>query len=384
MVAVNPVEWVIRRVDATQQRFSPTAFVFGVVKKYGDDNGGVLVSNLAFSAFRALFPLLLILVTVLGLAASIDAGFRQDVINAVAHQIPQIGGQLTGHVKQLRRTSIIGLIVGLIGLVWGATGLAQAGLFTMAQVWNLPGPARPGFVQRLGRAMEFLGVLGVGVILTTLLASLNTYGKKAVIFVILAEAAAVLVNVGMYLLSFRVLTPKGVPIQKLIPGAVVGGIGWTLLQILGTYLVHHFVHSSSTIGYFATVLGLVAYIYLAVELTVYAAEINVVLARRLWPRSIVQPPLTEADRSSMALQALQNQRREEQHIEVSFDDRPSGASAPDSTPQTPAEVFPPAPNPDPGPGDSAQTDPGPGGAEPGDVEQGDVQQGDVARAGDQR
>jgi YihY family inner membrane protein len=320
-----------------------------VTKKYGDDNGGVLVSNLAFSAFRALFPLLLILVTLLGLAASVDAGFRQDVIDAVAHQIPQIGSQLTEHVHELRRSSVIGLIVGLVGLVWGATGLAQAGLFTMAQVWNLPGPARPGYAQRLGRAMEFLGVLGVGVILTTLLASLNTYGQKAAIFVVLAEIAAALVNVGMYLVAFRVLTPKGIPTRRLIPGAIAGGIAWTVLQILGTYLVHHFLHSNSVYGYFGTVLGLVAYIYLAIQVTVYAAEINVVLARRLWPRSIVQPPLTEADRASMALQALQNQRREEQHIEVSFHDRPSGAPAPDSIPQTPAEVAPPAPDPDPVP-----------------------------------
>ena len=76
--------------------------------------------------------------------------------------------------------------------------------------------------------------------------------------------------------------------------------------------MHHFLHSDSVYGVFATVLGLVAWIYLAVEITVYAAEVNVVLARRLWPRSIVQPPLTEADRASLALQALQNQRREEQ------------------------------------------------------------------------
>ena len=48
---MNPVEKAIRKVDATQQRHTPTAFVFGVVKKYGDDNGGVLVSNLAYSAF---------------------------------------------------------------------------------------------------------------------------------------------------------------------------------------------------------------------------------------------------------------------------------------------------------------------------------------------
>ena len=346
---MNPVERVIRKIDAIQQRFTPTAFVFGVVKKYGDDNGGVLVANLAYSSFIALFPLLLVLVTVLGLAASVDASFRDSVIHAVSNQVPQIGSRLTGNVKELRRSSVIGLIIGLAGVVWGATGLAQAGLFTMEQVWNLPGPARPGYFQRLGRAMEFLGVLGVGVILTTLLAALNTYGQKAAIFVVLAEAAAALVNVGMYLIAFRVLTPKGVPAQRLIPGAVTGGILWTVLQIAGTYLVHHFLHSNSVYGYFATVLGLVAYINVAVQITVYAAEVNVVLARRLWARSIMQPPLTEADRASMALQALQNQRRVEEHIEVSFDDRPPGDPVPDSTPQTPEDVAPPAPAPVPEP-----------------------------------
>jgi len=45
------------------------------------------------------------------------------------------------------------------------------------------------------------------------------------------------------------------------------------------------------------------------QAAVYAAEINVVLVHKLWPRATVQPPLTEADRTSMALQALQNQRR---------------------------------------------------------------------------
>ncbi len=339
---MNPIERTIRQVDAAQRRFTPTAFVFGVLKKYGDDNGGVLVANLAFSAFISLFPLLLVLVTLLGLIAAANPAFRADALKAVASQLPLIGRELTGNVHQLRRSSVIGLVVGLVGLIWGATGLAQAGLFTMEQVWNLPGPARPGYVQRLGRATEFLGLLGLGVVVTTLLAGLNTYGSKAAILAVLAEVAAALVNVGMYVAGFRLLTPKGVPTRRLLPGAVVGGIAWTVLQILGTYLVHHFLHSDSVYGIFATVLGLVAWINLAVQLTVYAAEINVVLARRLWPRSIVQPPLTEADRASMAVQALQNQRREEQLVEVSFDDRKRGVLAPDSTPRTPDEIAPPA------------------------------------------
>jgi YihY family inner membrane protein len=342
---MNPVERAIRHVDATQRRFTPTAFIFGVVKKYGDDNGGVLVSNLAYSAFVSLFPLLLILVTILGLIASADKSFRESAVkNAVANQIPLIGQTLTGSggVQQLHRASVIGLIVGLLFLLWGVTGLAQAGLFTMAQVWNLPGPARPGYVQRLGRAVLFLCLLGGGVIVTTGLASLNTYAVKGFWAVILIEVATAAFNAGMYLGAFRALTPKGVPTRNLLPGAITGGILWTVLQVLGTWLVHHFLHSDSLYGVFATVLGLLAWIYLAVEVTVYAAEINVVLARRLWPRAIVQPPLTEADRASMALQALQNQRRPEQHIEVTFEDREPGGSEPVRTPRTPDEVAPPA------------------------------------------
>jgi hypothetical protein len=147
----------------------------------------------------------------------------------------------------------------------------------------------------------------------------------------------------MYLIGFRILTPRGVPSRDLAPGAVAAGVCWTALQVVGAYLVHHFLHSDSVYGVFATVLGLVAWLYLAAEITVYCAEVNVVLARRLWPRSIVQPPLTEADRVSLALQALQNQRRIEQQVTVTFSDRDPDPPAAPATPQAPVEVSPPAP-----------------------------------------
>lgn len=340
---MNPVERLLRKADGTQQKYRPSAFVFGVIKKYGDDNGSVLAANLAHSAFVSFFPLLLVLVTVLGLVAANDPAFRQDAVDAVASQVPLIGHELTGNVHQLRKSSVIGLIVGLAALVWGATGLAQAGLFTMEQVWNLPGPARPGYLPRLGRALLFLVLLGAVVLATTLLAGLSTYGHHALSFVIFAQAVETTVNAGMYFVGFRILTPRGVPSRDLAPGAVAAGICWTALQVAGAFLIHHFLHSDSVYGVFATVLGLVAWLYLAAEITVYCAEINVVLARRLWPRSIIQPPLTEADRASLALQALENQRREEQRVIVTFTDREPGAQAAPTTPRTPDEVSPPAP-----------------------------------------
>jgi hypothetical protein len=56
----------------------------------------------------------------------------------------------------------------------------------------------------------------------------------------------------------------------------------------------------------------------------FTAEINVVLARRLWPRSLLQPPLTGPDRRVLTALAQTEERRPEQTIEVSFAPEPDG------------------------------------------------------------
>jgi YihY family inner membrane protein len=337
---MNPVERVLRRADAAQQRHAPSAFLVGVSKKFGDDNAGALVSNLAYTAFVSVFPLLLILVTILVNVAAGDPSLRNRLISGATAQFPLIGNQLAHNIHALKRASPVSLTVGLLLLVWGATRLAQAGLFTMAQVWNLPGPARPGYFPRLIRSVIFLCLLALGVVLSSLLGGLVTFGAHSVGFRMLAQVLAGVINVGLYLAAFRVLTPGGVPWRRLVPGAVAGGVLWTALQAIGAYLVHHDLRSDSVYGIFATVLGLVAWVYLAAEVAVYSAEVNVVLTRHLWPRAIVQPPLTEADRTSMALQALQNQRRPEQQVEVTYNDRPAGESR--LAPVRPQDVVPPA------------------------------------------
>jgi len=311
----------MRRIDVAQQRFGPAALIFGVMKKFGDDNAGTLVSNLAFSAFLCIFPLLLLLMTVLNIVLAHDPGARNSLLHSTLNEFPLVGSQLKSQIHGLQRSSVIGLIVGLLGLLWGTTGLAQSGLFSMSQVWNLPGPDRPNFVKRLGRSFAFLAVLGSGLVVTTGLAGFGTFGRHNVLLGILSEGLAIIVNIATYFGAFRVLTPKVVHSRQLVPGAILGGVTWTILQAVGGYLIgHDLKNDSSTYGTFGVVLGLVAWVYLGSQLTVYAAELNTVLARHLWPRGLVQPPLTEADQKSLALQATQNQRRPEQEISVDFSD----------------------------------------------------------------
>jgi len=309
---VNPVTRTVRRIDAWQQRHDTSSFVFGVVKKFGDDSGGTLVALIAYYGFLSLFPLLLVLITLLGLLFAHDVALQDRIVHSAVGQFPIVGRQLAGPhgVRSLRSGSAVGLVVGLLGLVWGSFGVCQAAQRAMAEVWNVPHVIRPGFVPRLGRSLGFLALLGLDLVLTTFLAGLVTIGHDAVWFRAAAVAVGLGTNMGLYVAGFRILTPRSVSIGHLIPGAVLAGTGWTVLQYAGTLLVGHTLrHANQTYGYFGSIIGLISFLYLAAQVTVYSAEVNVVRARHLYPRSIAPPPFTSADEAVLEMMATQLRRR---------------------------------------------------------------------------
>jgi quercetin dioxygenase-like cupin family protein len=156
----------------------------------------------------------------------------------------------------------------------------------MAEIWNIPGRQRPGFWARQVRGLLLLVVFAVGLAAASLLTWLGSYGGKAVAVALANLVAAAGVNVGLFLLVFRVLTPGQIPSRQLVAGSLVAGVAWQVLQAVGGYLVGHYLrHTSQVYGVFAIVLGLLFWLYLGARLTLYAAEINVVAARRLWPRA---------------------------------------------------------------------------------------------------
>jgi YihY family inner membrane protein len=320
---VNLVEQALRRVDRYQQAHGWLGFPFGVVKKFGDDKGGNLTALLAWNGFFALFPVLLILVTVLGFVLASHPAFEQRVLHSTLAQFPIIGDQLQDNIHVLRANTVR-LVVGLAGFLWGARGVTQAGQHAMAEIWNVPGKHRPSFATRQVRGLLLLLVFALGVIATTALASLAVLVSHNLAFTLANLVASVAVNTGLFLLGFRVLTPRQIPTRRLALGAAVAGVLWVLLQSVGGYLVgHNLKHASQVYGFFAIVLGMLSWLYLAAQATLYAAEVNVVRARRLWPRSILQPPLTRSDRQALADLAKQEERRPEESIHIDFTDQPA-------------------------------------------------------------
>jgi len=322
---VNLIERAVRAVDGLQQRRRVPAFLFAVVKKYGDDRGPSLAALIAFYGFLAMFPLLLLFTTVLGFIG--NDRLQETALGATLSEFPVFGEQIGRDVTQPLEGSTFGLAIGLAGLLYGSLGVSQAAQHAMAQLWNVPGVVRPGFLTRIVRSMVFFLILASGLAVTGYLSGLATGGSRSGPFRLLALLGSGAVDVAFYLAMFRALTPRSVS-GGFLPGAIVGGLGYALLLALGTSLVQHQLrHAEALYGQFGFVLGLLGWLYLVSQLTLYAAELNVVLARRLWPRSIVQPPLTDADERVLRAIAEQEERRPEQGVGVGFDPAPDTAPA---------------------------------------------------------
>jgi YihY family inner membrane protein len=329
---MNIVERLARRADTAQQGVRPIAFAVGVFKKFGDDRGGSLAALLTFYGFLSLFPLLLLLVTILGFFGGSEHSFVQRVEHSAFSQFPVVGTKLSTNIHGLQGRSIFGLVVGILFVLWGSQGAMQTAQYAQAEIWNIPGVSRPNYWARLGRTASMMLVLAVFLVASTLLAGLVTIGHHGGWAVVGAVVCSLAVNIGLFVVAFRLLTPKQIPWSDMVPGAMAGAAGWTLLQYLGGVLVEHSLRNTSKeYGTFALVLGLISFLYLAAQVTLYASELNVVRVRHLWPRGMVQPPLTAADREVLSSIALESKRRPEQYLSTGFrSDRDATEQQPDA------------------------------------------------------
>ena len=304
-------------VDRWQRRRKVPGVIWAVQKKLGDDNANLWVVALAWYGFTAIFPLLLVVVTALGFIG--EASLGAGVVSTLRH-FPIIGPdlQVNSGGKALHG-SVFGLVIGILGLFYGAQGVTQTAEQTMSTVWNVPKYERPGFLPRLGRSVGGLAIIGAGAVMNAFVSGYATGTGRSWLVRVPILAALLLLNIGAYLLAFRVLTPKTVRFRALRPGAILGGFAFTALITVGTGLVEHTLsNKSNTYGAFGTVIGIVAFLGLLAKLSVYAAELNPVLERRLYPRQFLLGEPSEADEQVWHDLAHQERRRADQLIGVGF------------------------------------------------------------------
>lgn len=315
------LERILAAADRFQQPRRWAGFTNAVYRKFSDDHAGYLAALLAYYAFFALFPMLLLLVTVLGFVLRTDPGAQQRILHSTLVEFPIIGEQLQRNVHSLNLTGI-GLAVGLIGTVIGARGVTGTVQYAFNTVWGVPHTRRPAFPWNLLRNLGLLATIGTAVIISGFLSGIGGgFGALGLGLRTAAVLVSAIISAALFLLGFRLAIAREIPIRAFVFSAVGSALTWQALLAAGGYVIsHNLRHAGQVYGLFGLVLGLLGWLHLQAQLTLYVIEIDVVRVKRLWPRALSQPPLTGGDERAYAQYAETEQRRPEEQITVEFHD----------------------------------------------------------------
>ncbi len=206
------VAHTLERVDRAQQRHRLTALPCAVIRKYSDDQAGRLTAQISHAAFLAVFPMLLVLLTLVGIVLDGHRSLQDDVIDSALRQFPVIGADLKNNIHELSAHNSVALLVGLVWLSYGCLRLSRSAQVMMAVVWEVDRDELPTFGHWIPRAIGFLAVVGVGFVAGGALAGLAAFGRLGSASAWVGLAASLVVNVLMYWGGFAVLirSPGGI------------------------------------------------------------------------------------------------------------------------------------------------------------------------------
>lgn len=281
--AAGVVSAIKAKINGWQKSFTLLAISIAVGKRFGTDNAGKLAAVVAYYGFFSVFPLLLVAVTVLGFALEGRPGLREDLLGSAASEIPVIGEQIASSDGLSGNGLALGL--GIATALWAGLAAMLAAQYAMNEVWGITRDERPNFVTARVRALIMLGVFGLMIIGSSAVAGLagSLDGIPGITRLGLV-AGNIAVNVLALLVGFQILVAHKVPWRDLLPGAVVSGVLYFVLQSLGTYIMRRYIsNASDTYGTFAAVIGLLTWFHLLAQASILGAEVNVVTSRKLYP-----------------------------------------------------------------------------------------------------
>lgn len=288
---MKQINTYIHKIDTFQKRHHFTAFTYAVIKKYGEDHAGYNAALLTYYAFLSLFPLLLLLTTLVNSIIGNHPHLEDTIISGLTNYFPVLGSQLSSHVHTLHQSGFA-LVAGAFFLLYGARGVADVWRHGMQDVWGVPRRKREGFPIGLIKSLGIVVIGGLGFLLASVSATMAAAAGHGWGFRGLSIGINLIILFWLFTFLLNISLPKHVTLKEIRVGAAVAAIGLVILQAFGGYVLSRELKSLDALySYFAIALGLLFWIYLQAQMLYYAAEIAVVSSKKLWPRGFSDPPL---------------------------------------------------------------------------------------------
>jgi YihY family inner membrane protein len=307
----------VEKLDTFQRRRTPVSVGVAAIKKFKEDQSTNLAAMIAFWAFFSVFPLFMVLITILGWV--LPASDKDSVLTHVANLFPLLNPStihgLTG--------SWWALLVGLLTSLWSGVGVVRTVQTAFNSVWEIPMHERAGLKEQILRSLWILATLGLGLVLSTVISGFVTGSSTGLNLGVAGRIAGLLIaialDVGLFVAAFRMLTDQEVSTWDVLPGAVFSGVVFFILTELSSFIIsRHLKSAQSTYGTFATVITILWWFYLQGVITMLGAQINVVVKRGFYPRSLTGAPETEADHRALQAYAEERAYHPEEQVETSM------------------------------------------------------------------
>jgi membrane protein len=262
------------RERLSPRRWRPARIALDVQERYGELHGGEMASAITLSAFLSLLPLLLVGIAVLGFfSAASSKDLAQEVVsNLRLNESSNTADLISDAIRTAESSRKAASVLGLAGLLWTGLGVVKALQYSWNTAWQVPGRGLKdkavGLAWLSGAGLLFAGSFAVSAASQLLPWYLGPLG-------ILAGLAT---GVCLWLWTAHTLPNRQVGWRALLPGALVGAMGFEILKVAASFVVPRVVASSSELyGPVGVVFAVLAWLLLFGRLVVYAAVVEVVL-----------------------------------------------------------------------------------------------------------
>ena len=256
--------------DRWRRRWPWLDRLLSVQERFGAVGGGPLSSSIALATFLSLFPLLLVLIAVVGFLSAGRADFTSDVISELG---------LQGEAAQAVENAIVvaedsrqaASIIGLVGLLWAGLAVVGAMQAGFNAAWQVTGRGL------LDRVVALRWLLGAGTVflLSVALGPALSWLPGWLVIVNIASGAAI--TTALFLWTYSTLVNNTVGWRVHLPGALLVAAGFEILKVVGALYVPRMVSGSSALyGSLGVVFATLAWLAIYARLIVHGAVLNVV------------------------------------------------------------------------------------------------------------
>lgn len=243
--------------------------VSAVVTAANDAGAPLFAAALAFSTMFATVPLLLLFSGVLGWLIE-DPAARARLLADLVDRVPPLADVLEDSLEGVVRTRGTLSLIGLLGLVWGASNLYSSVDEVMRRL--VPGGRTRGFVERRVRGILAIVILVALVIGAISLGSLwAVFGATVTELAVVGPVLTVLVMIVVVMVIYLFVPTEPPSLRAALPPAVAAGAGIGLLTLLFTVIAPVLIGGLAGFGVIATIFGAFVWLNYCYQMLLYGA-----------------------------------------------------------------------------------------------------------------